>query len=57
MKDEALDKIKKAHKSGDLSAKDNALDAFNKVLKEITEVPAHERKRIVLRKWQNFIGK
>ena len=56
MRDEALDKVKKAHESGDLSAIDNALDAFNKVLKEITEVPAYERKRIVLPKWQNFIG-
>ena len=47
---------KKAHESGDLSAIDSALDAFNEIFKEITEVPAYERKRIVLPKWQNFIG-
>ena len=55
MRDEALDNVKKAHESGDLSAIDNALDAFNEVLKELTEVPAYERKRIVFRKWQNFM--
>jgi len=50
MKDEALDKVKKAHESGDLSAIDNGLDAFNEILKEITGVPAYERNRIVLPK-------
>ena len=55
MRDWALAKVKFAHQSGNLSAIDNALDALNEVLKELTEVPAYERKRIVFRKWQNFI--
>ena len=57
MRDWGLVKVKFAHESGNLSAIDNALDALNEVLKELTEVPAYERKRIVFRRWQNFIMK
>ena len=57
MRDWALVKVKFAHESGNLSAIDNALDALNEVLKELTEVPAYERKRIIFRTWQNFIMK
>ena len=53
MRDWALLKVKVAHQSRNLSAIDNALDALNEVLKELTEVPAYERKRIVLRKLNN----
>ena len=56
-RDEELNKVKKAHESGDLSAIDNALDAFNEVVKELMEVPAYKRKRIVFRRWQDFIMK
>ena len=53
----ALNKVKKAHERGDLSAIDNALDAFNEVLKELAEKPAYERKNFVFRRWQDFIMK
>ena len=56
-RDEALNKVKKAHESGDLSAIDNALDALHEVLKELAEKPAYKRKHIVFRRWQDFLMK